>query len=131
MTLTINYNGDHLGPSWGENQQSVEAFFDRLNAYALDPRFEEYGDFCSGDLGDDIGPEWRGIVRVSGNFFDFSAAFSFDGTPEEIRPILDAIRAHQQTTRYKEARDETKEERKRERARREARDRNRRARWIA
>jgi hypothetical protein len=100
--VQINNNGSHFA---GGGPDSVETLLDRLQNYALDPTWESYGNFVSGDLGDEIGPEYRGLVRVFGNFCELSAGFSIDGTPEEVRPIVDAIRANQARRDYKEARD--------------------------
>lgn len=94
--MKIDFNGDHLGPG----QQTVEAFLRRLSEYTLHPSFESHGNFVIEPEGTD------GLVRVWGNFYDISAAFEFDGTPEEVRPLVDAIRANQATPRYKEARAE-------------------------
>lgn len=96
MTITIQSNGSKWA---GESADPIEALFERLATYTLNPMFEEYGNFVF------VEPD-SSTVRFWGNFFDLSAVFSIDtDEPGTIRRLTDAIRANQATDAYQVARE--------------------------
>lgn len=113
----------------GQPSQTVDQLLATLDAYALDPSFEEYGNFIIADPrrytdGGRIHPDAPGAVRFFGNFARLSCGFSVDtDEPETIERLTAAIRANQQRPDYRAdrirrelARDEL------DRIRRDARD---------
>lgn len=88
----------HNGSKWyGEGPDSIEVLLGALATETLDPTFEEYGNFVF--PADAV----TGTVRVWGNFLTVSHVFDLAGTPEELAPVIAAIRANQQTKAYQTA----------------------------
>jgi len=91
------------GSKWaGQSPDSVATLLEMLGTETLDPWFEAYGNFVIG--ADPAIP--AGQVRVWGNFLTVSHMFRIDGTPEEMAPLVAAIRANQATAAYRAARQE-------------------------
>jgi len=86
------------GSKWrGEELDSIEKLLNVLEEYALDPSFEDYGNF--------IFDADRVVVRFWGNFYELSHVFSID-TDEDalITRLTTAIRANQRREPYQKAR---------------------------
>lgn len=108
LETVINFNGSHY---LGEAADDIETLFRVLAAETLDPKFEDYGDFCEdgGRAFDD--PEhnarWKGYRLFHGNFLTISHAFSvFTNDPEIGDRLVAAIRANKATAAYRAARHE-------------------------
>lgn len=116
--LIINSNYDAFGVG---HDAPIEALFERLQKYALDPAFERYGDFCfkpyhwtrddGGKIIDDLTrplyPDAPDTRRVFGNFFDVSGVFNLDTDEQELIAKLRAlIAANKATPAYAAARQE-------------------------
>jgi hypothetical protein len=90
--MKVNSNGS----KWlGDAPDSIDVLLDVLSREPLDPAFEEYGNFV---LSHPPG------VRVWGNFLNLSHVFSVDGSLDELKPVVDAIRANQKRPDYLAAR---------------------------
>lgn len=85
--MEIISNGSHWA---GEDPDSVEQLLAVLAKEPLDPTFERYGNFCFED-------------HVWGNFHAVSHVFNIYGTPDELAPLVKAIRANQATKAYRQA----------------------------
>jgi hypothetical protein len=123
------------GSKWaGEQPDSIETLLERLASHALDPRFEEFGNFIlparrarhlGNDQYQDLGPvypEAPDAVRFWGNFLELSAVFEVDtDEPELIDRLTSAIRANQATPAYVAAKRAQEAADKQARARRKAR----------
>lgn len=90
--MIVEYCGSKFA---GSEPNTVEQLLQVLLEEPLNPKFEEYGNFVL-DAGD-------GIAHVWGNFFNYSHVFSIKGTPDEVRPLVEAIRANQKTQAYRDA----------------------------
>jgi hypothetical protein len=87
------------GSKWlGQAPDSVEDLLSVLAIEPLNPVFESYGNFV---LSDEMPV---GTVRCWGNFANVSHVFQIEGTEAEMRPVIDAIRANQDTEAYAAAR---------------------------
>jgi len=96
MTTTIISNGSKWA---GEAPDSVEDLLKVLEDNALDPRFEDFGNFV-------YEPDSNGVTRFFGNFFSLSHVFNLDtDEPETIKALTEAIKKNQDSEAYKEARD--------------------------
>lgn len=103
-----------------ESGDGVAALLSNLAGFALDPSFEEYGNFVQVEPkraiagarygewvdGPDLCyPNIPGAVQFFGNFFAVSAVFRITtNDPAVIEPLTQAIRANQSTPAYLEAR---------------------------
>ncbi len=76
-------------------------FLANLEAHALDPTFEAYGNFA--ETGAD------GKTHFHGNFADVAAVFTFRLEGEEATRVELAIRRHQRTGRYMAAKTRQRE----------------------
>lgn len=116
------------GSKWaGESPDPLSLLIQRLERYALDPVFEECGNFASiahgsfhhhgyqddgmyVDYYEDTGPMFDDApyaVIFFGNFLKLSAGFSIvTDDPEIVEVLLEAIRTNQRSTAYQEARRE-------------------------
>lgn len=105
---------EHNGSKWaGDSEDPLPVLFARLENYALDPRFEDCGNFasiahsakrhrCYNDEGqyidyyEDTGPIYDDApyaVSFFGNFYELSAGFSIvTDDPEVVEVLLEAIR---------------------------------------
>lgn len=117
------------GPG-GNPPEPIEALYDRLANYPLDPVFEECGGFMSGSEPPAIP---RGWVRFHGNFYAISAVFSVDtDDDDEIASLRAAIESNMASTAYAQAKFEFGQHRARVKAHFAAQreeDMRRRARW--
>lgn len=103
--LSVNPNG-----GWKREPDTIERILRYLDAYALDPVFEDYGNFV------DASPEWlnpetarkyAGCTRFWGNFYAVSGVFDVitnDG--EIIERLTAAIRRNQRSAAYASAKAE-------------------------
>ena len=121
MTTTIHSNGSKW---FGEEPDPIEKLLERLEEYALDPRFETYGNFVFSDPDPAIPV---GATRFFGNFFELSGVFNIDTDDADLVESLTlAIRQNQRTPGYREA----KEARRRDDEARERREAEQRAEWA-
>lgn len=116
--LIVQSNG---GLATGDEDKGLDHLLDLLARQPLSPVFEEFGNFvvparratCSWDAAamcdvyEDAGPihpEAPDAVRFSGNFDNYSGAFSVDtDEPEVIAKLTAAIRANQASEAYQAA----------------------------
>lgn len=93
MTTTIHANGS----KWlGQEPDSIEKLFERLENNTLDPTFEDYGNFAKN--------RGAGVVHFWGNFHDVSAVFDIEtDDPELVQSLIAAIKANQDTQAYHDA----------------------------
>ena len=117
----IDSNGSHWA---GARPDGIEALFERLASFPLNPDFEDYGNFITParlahptqdpdtllTVYEDAGPiypESPDALRFWGNFYELSAVFCIDtDEPELIERLTAAIRANQATPAYQAARSE-------------------------
>ena len=96
------------GSKWlGQEPDSIEVLVETLKQYALDPVFEEYGNFVCHN------PRWikkesneiyKGCTKIHGNFYTLSHTFDIITNDEEIIEQLETlIRNNLQTEAYKQA----------------------------
>jgi hypothetical protein len=91
VSLTVLSNGSKFA---GQGPDSVETLLSLLGREPLDPKFANYGNFVLQD-----GAEWQ----VWGNFLNLSHIFDIRGSHAELRLLIEAIRANQQTPAYRAA----------------------------
>jgi len=96
------------GSKWaGQEPDSVEQLFEMLGKYALDPMFENYGNFyhetpISAVTDEPLMP--TGWVSFWGNFQSYSHLFHIlTNDADFIAELLSAIRANQSSEMYAEA----------------------------
>lgn len=90
MSTVIHSNGSKWA---GEAPDSIEVLLDVLGREALDPTFEEYGDFVTRREG--------GSVLFFGNFAKLSHVFQIDSDePAIVAALTAAIRANQRRPDY-------------------------------
>ncbi len=82
MSTTINSNGSKWA---GQAPDTLEQLYAVLQSNPLNPRFEEYGDFCLRDPNDT-----RCMLRFWGNFYNLSHVFSID---TDDQAVIDRIGA--------------------------------------
>jgi len=94
MTTLILSNGS----KWlGDDPDGIDVLLDRLGKYALDPMFEEFGNFIRLDPG--------ARTTFWGNFVELSAVFRIESDdPDVVQALTAAIRANQETPAYLAAR---------------------------
>lgn len=105
--MTI-YQNQVINPErpWSFMDDTKENILKDLAEYALDPVFEEYGNFvymptwCD----EETAEKYKGLTAISGNFLNLSHAFSLLTDDEElIKELTEAIRKNQETEKYKQA----------------------------
>ena len=129
MTTEIEY----IGPP--SNPGTVESLIETLAQDALDPSFEDYGNFVQGPLRatDFLGPkdppvEMLGKTMFFGDFYELAAVFRlYTDEPDLIARLTKAIQDNQATPAYQAAKAEIAEGAKKDRERRERIERARRA----
>jgi len=117
------------GSKWaGQSPEGVDELLQALANYALDPTFEEYGNFISRSddpaewIGGRIPEQFKGCTRhFFGNFFALSHVFNiYTNDSALIERLSAAIRENQSREDYAQAR-KSLEEMKRQRQAEEAR----------
>ena len=107
QVMTI-YQNQVINPErpWSFMDDTKENILKDLAEYALDPVFEEYGNFvymptwCD----EETAEKYKGLTAISGNFLNLSHAFSLLTDDEElIKELTEAIRKNQETEKYKQA----------------------------
>lgn len=119
--LIVHSNYDAFGV--GHNAP-IETLYERLQKYTLDPKFEDYGDFCykpyhftrddAGKVIDNLDrpiyPDHPEALCFFGNFFDVSGVFKIDtDEPIVIEKLKALIAANKSTANYANARKERQE----------------------
>jgi len=102
------------GSKWlGDGPDDIQALFNALSEYALDPTFEEYGNFIYKNTPDTwtcgaIPEKYEGTTHIfSGNFFSLSHNFHIlTSDPDLIASLTVAIRDNQSTKAYMDAKEE-------------------------
>lgn len=92
---------NHIGHTSCGQRHTVENLITALSLAALDPTFEEYGNFFYHPENDDNRHVPANVRHASGNFCHLSFGFSIDGTRSELRKLEIAIRQNQQTEMYR------------------------------
>jgi hypothetical protein len=107
------------GSKWyGQKPDSVEELLNVLNKYALDPMFEEYGNFINHNpnwLKKESAEKYKGCTKFFGNFSEVSHVFDIiTDEPEVITALEMAIKRNTETEQYKSLRKDyiEKEQRK-------------------
>jgi hypothetical protein len=96
------------GSKWyGESPDTIDQLIDVLNKHALDPTFENYGNFIneySPQQWTDSNKNLKGCISFFGNFYTLSHVFNIiTNDPVVIDKLTKAIRANQATEAYKQA----------------------------
>lgn len=98
ISTVINSNGSKWS---GQNPDSIETLLNVLDSNALDPAFEEYGDFY------EMRPMLMGGSMSAhkhhffGNFFDVSHVFNIDTDDDIIaKRIIQAVWKNKRTAAY-------------------------------
>ena len=93
------------GSKWcGQEPDSIWALVQVLNKYALDPTFENYGNFVNHNpqwISQEIAEKYQGCLKFFGNFSSISHVFNIiTDEPEVIQILTDAINKNIQTNEY-------------------------------
>ncbi|MNX96361.1 hypothetical protein D3C86_1286730 [compost metagenome] len=92
---------------YGFTPDTIDSLIEKINTYALDPTFEEYGNFITEfkpKYWNDKNSEYKGYTSIFGNFHTYSNVFRIlTNDPIVIKKIEEAVRMNQQTEDYRAA----------------------------
>ena len=106
------------GSKWfGQKPDTIEELIEVLNTYALDPTFEDCGNFYNPNpqyLKKEYAEKYKGCSSFFGNFAEISHVFNITtDEPEIIRRLVEAINNNKSTSKYQEVRREYIEKKQR------------------
>jgi hypothetical protein len=105
--LQINSNGSKW---YGQKPDTIEKLLEVLNEYALDPTFEDYGNFVQREphwLHKEAAEKYKGCTVINGNFATLSHVFNIiTDEPDIIEVLEQAINKNKSTKEYKKHRKE-------------------------